>query len=356
MKTKKTLTVAVTGLNAIDNPGSGVGVIRSLKAAEDFEFKIVGLAYETMEPGAYMHDLVDVTYQIPYPSAGSEQLLNRLYYIHSIEKLDLIIPNFDAELKNFIKISSTLKQLNIHTFLPELKMLNSIDKMHLHEFGEKHDFLVPKTKLIRSTDEIDELEEDFNFPVFVKGTYYEAYKARSKEQVRTYFSLLSAKWGLPVIVQENIEGTEIDVAGLGDGKGNLMGAVPMRKLYITDRGKGWSGVILSDESLVQSASKFVEASGWRGGFELEFVRTKDDELYLLEVNPRFPAWIFTTSAAGQNLPAALVRLAMDMPAIPYQGYDAGKMFVRYAWELITDITEFQEFSTQGKLSSKKDQF
>jgi carbamoyl-phosphate synthase large subunit len=38
-----------------------------------------------------------------------------------------------------------------------------------------------------------------------------------------------------------------------------------------------------------------------------------------------------------------------MPFEPFSQYEAGKMFIRYAWELITDISEFQKFSTQGVL-------
>jgi carbamoyl-phosphate synthase large subunit len=53
-----------------------------------------------------------------------------------------------------------------------------------------------------------------DYPVFVKGLFYEAYKANNADQVRTYFTKLSAKWGLPVIIQEAIEGTEINIAGL----------------------------------------------------------------------------------------------------------------------------------------------
>ena len=41
-------TVAVTGLNATDNPGPGVSVIRSLRAHPDFDGRIVGLAYDGM--------------------------------------------------------------------------------------------------------------------------------------------------------------------------------------------------------------------------------------------------------------------------------------------------------------------
>jgi len=57
-----------------------------------------------------MHDLVDKTYQIPYPTAGTDALLGRLQYIHEMENLELIIPNFDAELFNFIKLRDTLKK------------------------------------------------------------------------------------------------------------------------------------------------------------------------------------------------------------------------------------------------------
>ena len=108
--------IAVTALNAHDNPGPGVGVIRSLRDCDSLEIKIIGLSYETMEPGAYLHDLVDITYQVPYPSAGSEPLLQRLLYIHKQESIDVIIPNFDA-LYPFCVNSST----NRSAFLSSLK-------------------------------------------------------------------------------------------------------------------------------------------------------------------------------------------------------------------------------------------
>ena len=342
-------TIAVTGLNAIDNPGPGVGVIRAIRECSDFDVRIVGLAYESLEPGAYLHDIVDKTYQIPYPSAGSDQLKNRLLYLNTIEDFDVVIPNFDAELRNFIKLENILRQNGIASFLPPLELLDQVHKMNLSQFCEKHGILTPKTAYIHQVAEIDDLEDEFDFPVYVKGTFYEAYQAGNPDQVKTYFNKLSAKWGLPVIIQENVNGTEIVVAGLADGTGRLTGAIPLRKLFITDRGKGWSGVVLEDDQLIETTKKFTEASKWKGGFELEFIRNDDDELILLEVNPRFPAWVYTTAAAGQNLPAALVKMALGQPVTPFSEYKVGKMFVRYAWELITDIEEFQKFSVQGEL-------
>src|SRR5512133_1275006 len=117
IKNKRKLVIAVTGLNAIDSPGPGVAVIRCLRECADFDFRIIGLSYEALEPGIYMHELVDKTYQIPYPSAGFENLLQRLRQIHHAEKIDLVIPNFDAELFSFIKLRNELEHMGIRSFL-----------------------------------------------------------------------------------------------------------------------------------------------------------------------------------------------------------------------------------------------
>jgi carbamoyl-phosphate synthase large subunit len=125
--------------------------------------------------------------------------------------------------------------------------------------------------------------------------------------------------------------------------------VPMRKLTITDKGKAWAGITIQDDALLALARRFVEATQWRGGFELELLRTADDELVILEINPRFPAWVYLTAAAGQNQPAALLRLALGLPVPMMAGYAVGKMFVRYAWDVIADHTDFQQVAALGEL-------
>jgi carbamoyl-phosphate synthase large subunit len=123
----------------------------------------------------------------------------------------------------------------------------------------------------------------------------------------------------------------------------------MRKLYITDKGKAWAGITLEDESLLDLARKFIEATQWKGGFELEIMRTATNQLYIMEVNPRFPAWIYLTAAAGQNQPASLVKMALGETVLPFKDYAVGKIFIRYAWDHITDVNEFQQISAYGEL-------
>jgi carbamoyl-phosphate synthase large subunit len=123
----------------------------------------------------------------------------------------------------------------------------------------------------------------------------------------------------------------------------------MRKMYITDKGKAWAGITLEDEALIELARKFIAVTKWRGGFEVEIMKTAYDELYIMEINPRFPAWIYLSAGAGQNQPTALVNMALGEKVAPYTTYDVGKLFIRYSWDLIVDVGRFQQFSAFGNL-------
>lgn len=347
--TRPKYKIAVTGLNAIDSPGPGVSVIRGLREAASFDVSIIGLSYESLEPGIYMHDIVDRTYSIPYPGAGTDTLLARLEYIHEKEHLDVIIPNFDAELYPFIKLEPRLKSMGIRMFLPTLEQFEERHKVNLNDFGKKYGIKVPKSKVIYDLNTVHSLPSEFTFPMLVKGKFYDASVAYSIEQVRNYFNKISAKWGLPIIIQEFIHGMEFNVTGLGDGEGNTIAAVPMRKQYITDKGKAWGGISIADEHMLTMTRNFLKNTRWRGGFELELMKNKDNEVYLLEINPRLPAWIYLAVGVGQNIPEGLVRLALGEKVEPFPDYTVGKMFVRYSWDMIVDREEFEQISVFGEL-------
>jgi carbamoyl-phosphate synthase large subunit len=346
---RRKVTVAVTALNAIDSPGPGIPVIRGLREASSFDARIIGFSYESLEPGIYMHDLVDKTYQIPYPSAGTEALLARLEYIHSRESLDVIIPNFDAELFPFIRLEKELKKMGIHTFLPTEFQFEERQKTNLPEFGKKYGMDVPESAPINEAKEIAAIASKFKYPLLVKGKYYDAYVAFNPEQARDHFYKINAKWGLPVIIQEYVKGTEYNIIGLGDGHGNTIAAVPIRKQYITDKGKAWGGISVDDDSMMAMTHKFIRSTKWRGGFELELMKNDKNKFMLLEINPRIPAWVYLAVGAGQNIPEALVNLATGIKVTPFKTYDVGKMFIRYSWDMIVDLKDYQQISMFGEL-------
>jgi carbamoyl-phosphate synthase large subunit len=343
------LTIALSGLNNIDSPGPGIPVIRGLKESESIKPRIIGLVYENLEPGAYMHNLVDKSYKVPYPSDGVEPLLERLKYIHQKENINMLIPNFDSELFTFMKSEKVLQEMGIRTFLPTLQQFEERHKANLLEYGKKYNVKVPYSEAIASVQDFRKIRDKFNFPVMVKGKFYDAYIAYDVDQISMYFNKIAAKWGLPIVLQEFIVGTEVNVVALGDGKGNTIGAVPMRKTYITDKGKAWGGITLEAPAMLDLTHKIISQTLWRGGMELELIKTSNNDLYLIEINPRLPAWVYLAVAAGQNLPEALVKLAMGIPVNPFTGYQTGKMFIRYSYDMICDLQDFERLSTRGEL-------
>jgi len=165
---KPTYTIAVTGLNAIDSPGPGVAVIRALRDATSFDVRIIGLSYETLEPGIYMPNIADKTYQIPYPSAGQEVLFDRFAYINSIENLDFVFPNFDAELFNFIVLQKRFEtELNFKMLLPTKEQFEARHKVNLYEYGKEHNIKVPFSKMVFSAAEIPSIAKEFGYPLLV---------------------------------------------------------------------------------------------------------------------------------------------------------------------------------------------
>lgn len=345
------MKIAVTGLNATDNPAPGVHVIRSIKDAKDFNGSIIGLVYDSLDPGIYMKDLVVRSYMIPYPSGGLEPLLERIEQIHQKEELDLIIPTLDSELYGYVKLQPKLNKMGIKSFLPTLEQLNIRAKDNLFKFCEDNQIKVPKNFIVTSLHDLYSLSSKLKFPVVVKGIFYDAYIVNNFEEALHSFNKLTAKWGYPIIIQEYIKGDEFNVVGLGDGTGRTVGAVPMRKLYITDKGKGWAGITIDDKVIIELSQKIIEKTKWKSGLELEYIKSAETgEYFLLEINPRFPAWVYLAPSAGQNLPYALVRLAFGETVETLSSFKVGTIFVRSSWDLITDIKTFEQIAAHGEIS------
>lgn len=350
--TTHTPHVAVTGLNATDNPGPGISVIRALRHDPDFDGRIVGLAYDNLEPGVYAKALVDDVFLVPYPSQGVSALAARLRYIHERVRLDALIPTLDTELPALIALEPELAEMGIGTFLPTRQQLDLRAKQRLAVLGRKAELAVPETRVIWEPAALYSIHRHISYPLVIKGPLYGATVVRSvHEAVQAFYGAIAA-WGAPVIAQAMIVGQEYNVVAVGDGEGGLVGAVPMRKTSLTDKGKGWAGVAVSEQSLLELTRRFVEATRWRGPFELEMIRDAHGVCYLIEVNPRFPAWVFLSAAAGLNLPRAVLQLALGQSVAPLTEYRPGTMFVRISVDQVAQLDDFQQLAMTGELISQ----
>ncbi len=176
---------------------------------------------------------------IPYPSQGAGALEARLEYISDrVGGLDVVMPTLDSELASFISLEEKLDGMGIGSFLPTREQLDMRSKVRLAELGKEANIDVPRTWVISTANELYGIMREHTGPILVKGVYYGATLARGPDEAVAAFHKVTAEWGFPVVVQAFVGGVELDVVALGDGEGGLVGAVPMRKTTITDKGKG----------------------------------------------------------------------------------------------------------------------
>jgi carbamoyl-phosphate synthase large subunit len=341
------IVVGVSGINAVDNPGPGVAVARSLREDADLGARVVGLAYDAMEPGIYLDDLIDRAFMMPYPSSSPEAYLDRLAYVQERTGMQVLVPNLDAELPLLIKYRDRVEAMGIRMMLPTADQFRLRGKDRLREVATRIGIDLPETRVVSSHDELVTAVNDIGLPVMVKGSFYRAYRAYTVQEAVGHFSRIVAEWGYPVIVQQVVTGEELNVIALGDGQGGSLGMVGIKKLMLTSLGKIWTGVTIRHEAMLEAATAFMREFRWRGPFELECI-VDGETVYLVEINPRLPAWVYFATGVGVNLPARMVRHLMEMPLGATPDYDAGRLFVRYTHELVTDMAPYQRMLTRGE--------
>jgi len=345
------VTVAVTGIHLGENPQPGPGVIRSLRDALGARVRIVGLAYDALDSSLYSPGLLDEGFLVPYPSAGPVTYLKRLLEIHKQVPFDAIVPCLDLELPVFDEVKCDLAEHGIRTFLPRRDDLASRAKDRLPKLAQRVGIPTPETHVVVDEHALASFGDRLGFPYVLKGLHCDAEVVRSPGEAASLFRRLVGKWGLPLLAQRYIEGEEFDVVCLGDGQGEMPGAVAMRKTLLTRMGKAWGAVTIDDPELHDAARRVVKELKWRGGCEIELLRERKGAIYLIEVNPRFPAWVYLATAAGVNLPHGLLRLALGAPVGEFEKPKAGVFYVRHATETTGTLEDMDSLVTRGTRSS-----
>lgn len=353
------LTIAVSGLHAGENPQPGVGVIRSLRRTDcehaagrltAGRLTIVGLAYNVMESGVFADGCADVVYHMPRPSAGRDALLERFDELLEQQPIDIFIPTLDAELPNLLHLEDRLAARGVKLMLPARESHEACRKASLARLAERCDVRVPESIGVLDADRLPKAAEELGYPLMVKGPFYGAYRVGSEAALRERFHELIADWGGPVILQECVRGGEFCVMGLGDGTGAMPVSCAVRKTIVSEKGKGFGAVTVRDERLSDICERIVAELRWNGPLELEFLYDESaDEFCLIEINPRFPAWVDFPSNFGLNLPRLLVERLTTGRLPPQPQPEPGRFFIRHCIEVVGEMRDLGEFATSGQV-------
>lgn len=335
----KPLRIAVTGMHRGENPQPGSSIVEALRRRWPEAF-IVGLVYDAYESGIYAPAGPDVCHVMPYPTAGLPAYLARLAEVRARTPFDLLIPTLDAEIYLLAGAAAKLAELGIRVVLPDAVTLARCGKAKLPQLAAACGIAVPQTAVVRDVGEALDQAEAMGYPVFIKGPYYDATRVTSPAALAAVAAAILADWGPPLLVQEPLYGSEFNVLGLGDGLGGVTSQCAVRKMILSDKGKGNGSVIVRDPRLDAITRRIIAETRWPGPFELEFIRDRrDDGYHLIEINPRFPAWVGFPAQLGANFPAAWVEWMVDGQCEAPPELAPGRMFLRHQVEVTGDISQ-----------------
>lgn len=339
--------IAITGLARGENPQPGGALVRSLRRAWPDAF-IVGLVYDAQESGIYAKDRPDVVFTIPYPSAGKSVLLDRLDSILELAPFDLLLPTLDAEIEPLIHLEKSLLERGITPVLPTAEAFHSRTKQNLSVLCDRCDVKTPLTKVVHDVQSALAVIGDVGFPAFVKGPFYDAYRVFGNGDLVARSQALLAEWGGPLLVQEALDGVEFNMLAVGDGEGGVLASCTVRKTVLSSKGKGYGGVTVNDPKLQAQCERLIRELKWKGPLELEFLcdRTSGD-FYLLEINPRFPAWADVPALLGINMAELVVRQAMGESVDVVGACPAGNFFLRHNVDLVGSVEELGQLMSLG---------
>jgi carbamoyl-phosphate synthase large subunit len=336
--------VAITGLNAADNPSPGLTVARAL-AATTPRPRLIGLTHEVLATGAYVDGVWDEVRMISFPSRENDGYADALIAQCRAARVDCLIPTLDIEMPLVAWLAPVLARAGIRTLVPGVEALRMAAKSQLPLLAGRG-FRLPRTLPVTSADALRRVATTLGMPFVLKGPVADAKIVSSEAEARVAAMRLSATWGYPLLAQEFIPGPEYGIAAVADRAHRVVGTVSVRKEIRTVNGNTWGGTAVADAGLASLAQRFAREVRWVGPFELEVIRRPRRGLYLIEVNARFPGWIYLSVGTGANLPGAVVQVARGEVVKPMAAR-AGAFYVRMAWDALAPMERMAALAVDG---------
>ena len=322
--------IYISGLNSGLNPSPGVGVARSLRLAYP-DATLIGVDYSHCSPGAHWTDFDEVFVQ------PSWNILNLDEFKQQMEKIlrsgAFWISGLDLET---LWLTLTLPN-EANLLIPPIDALNKVGRPTV----SVHQDLATKTPPFISCGQSDwdiyAFCRKYGWQVWLKGPLGGARHLRNWNELNAARHELTQIWpDNQLFLQAHITGYEETVA-LSAYNGRMLGGVYMSKYDKASGRKTEAGHIADvPDEILSPLHDAVAHLNWTGGAELRFIRDETGVLWLLEWNPRFPAWIYGATLAGQNLPGLLLEhvtgLSAKKPTDKYQRFTSVVLEIPMRWQ------------------------
>lgn len=311
--------VLVTGAGG----AAGVAVIRSLASLPGVE--VFAADMDGWAAGLY---LVPPERRRLVEPGASPDFVPGVSALVRQDGIDVVFSTVDVELEPLASRRAELSPAVLAA--PSLSTIGiCLDKLELARACEGT-ARVPTTVVLDATGKA----ADWVFPVIIKPR--RGAGSRGVRLIQSRDELLAMPDDDSIIIQANLPGEEYSVDVIAAG-GTLIAAVPRTRARV-DSGVSIAGRTVRDAELERQAGLVAAAIGLDGVANVQLRRDAAGNPALLEVNPRFPGALPLTIAAGVDLPALALELALGNP-LPAVAPFREIATVRFLEDIILDVDE-----------------
>jgi carbamoyl-phosphate synthase large subunit len=313
-----------------------VNLVRSFQAAvrQTGGGRVIAVDATAYAPALYA---ADRCYLVPLSSEPG--FLGEVARICKVESVSLLIPTRDEELILFSGARERFLSDGVRIMVPSSETVTICsDKRQFLDFCVEHRFSVPHT--------FD--SENWNseeFPLFIKPRFgkggHGARIVRSEQELRLAVDD-PEQW----IAQECVTWPELTIDLLADFEGRVLSVVPrLRKLVIG--GESYVSETIDANDLIVEAKRLSEELGLVGHNTIQCFRN-GSTVKFIEVNPRFGGAAALGRAAGNDSPAALLRMVRG-EKLPQQlgAFRKRLVMLRYTDDLFLDAEELLPPASSG---------
>jgi predicted ATP-grasp superfamily ATP-dependent carboligase len=245
--------------------------------------------------------------------------IDRLQEVITATRADVVMPVMEAAVRFTAANKARISAMTALVPTPDLTSFDLVcHKGELARFLDARGLPGPPTVIYTPDAGFYERVSRLCFPVMLKPA-----TARGGRDIRRFESLADLRafceangpLAEPYIVQSYIRGYDIDCSVLcQDGR---VLAYTQQKAVIapaTTYGPSQGIAILHHEGLLEATERFIAALGWSGIAHIDLrYSADDDEIKVIELNPRYWFTMLGSQIAGVNFPRLAVMAALGRP-------------------------------------------
>lgn len=233
--------------------------------------------------------------------------------IYNQEKCDGVIVQFGGQTP--LNLASSLEAHGVNIIGTSPSMIDAAeDRDIFRTILDRIELKQPKNRIAHSQEQAYELAGEIGFPILLRPSFvlggrgmFIVYDVNEmKEIVRDVFDVAPGK---PVLLDQFLEDAfELDVDCISDGETSVIGGI-LQHVEFAGVHSGDAAMVMPPHSIPQSMLEKVRTATYALARELQVVglmnvqyAIKDDELFIIEVNPRASRTVpFVSKAIGVPL-------------------------------------------------------